>query len=117
MKFGVAQINTIVGDIDGNEKKIAEAYRKGVERGVDLVVTPELALTGYPPRDLLLKKSLVHKNIEALQRLAEQTGECGLVVGYVGNNEHLPGRETTNALALLHRGKIIAVRTKTLLPT
>src|SRR5215471_19003060 len=117
MKVLMAQINTTVGDVDGNEERIHRAYLRGVEAGVDLVMVPELAITGYPPRDLLLKKGFVNQNLESLDRLARGTKATGLLVGYVGRNEKPPGREVTNSAALLANGKIAATRTKTLLPT
>jgi len=117
MKIALAQLNTTVGDLPGNEEKILAAYRRGLDSGADLVVCPELSVTGYPPRDLLLKKSFVAQNLETLNRLAAATGKTGLIAGYVGKNEKLPGREVTNSLALLQRGKIVTTRTKTLLPT
>ena len=59
MKIALAQFNTTVGDLAGNEAKILAAYKRGCEAGVELVVFPELTTTGYPPRDLLLKKDFV----------------------------------------------------------
>jgi NAD+ synthetase len=117
MKVALAQINPTVGDFAGNEAKILTAYRRGVEAGAFIVLCPELSITGYPPRDLLLKKSFLARNLDVLNRLAGATGKTGLLVGYVGKNEVQPGRETTNSVALLQNGKIIATRTKTLLPT
>ncbi len=117
MKVALAQINTTVGDIHGNEAKILEAYARSVAAGVDIVVVPELALTGYPPRDLALSDGFVSKNLEALERLARQTGKTALVTGFIGRLEVQPGRKVTNAIALLQNGKVLATRTKTLLPT
>jgi NAD+ synthase (glutamine-hydrolysing) len=117
MKIALAQINTTVGDLTGNEAKILAAYQRGVELGVELVVFPELAITGYPPRDLLLKRHFVQQNLEVLNRLAAATGKTGMLVGFVGRNEAGVGREATNSTALLQHGKIIATRSKTLLPT
>jgi NAD+ synthetase len=117
MKLALAQINTTVGDIPGNEAKILAAYNRAAGAGADLVTVPELAIAGYPPRDLLLKSGFVARNLEALQRIADATGRTALVVGYVGRNDVRPGRETTNSVALLQHGKIVATRTKTLLPT
>src|SRR5581483_834477 len=70
MKVALAQINTTIGDLRGNEGKIMAAYRRGVEAGVELVMVPELTITGYPPRDLLLKKSFIAENLAVLDRLA-----------------------------------------------
>ena len=117
MKVALAQINPTVGDLAGNTAKILAAYARGVAAGVDLVLLPELALTGYPPRDLVLNEAFVARNLAALEQLAQQTGRPALVTGFVGRNDRRPGRPATNAMALLQNGKIIATRTKTLLPT
>ncbi len=117
MKVALAQINTTVGDLAGNEARIVAAYRRGVAEGVDVVVLPELAVTGYPPRDLLLRSEFIPRNLECLERLAAATGSTALLVGFVGRNPRRPGRDATNAVALLHQGRIAATRTKTLLPT
>jgi NAD+ synthase (glutamine-hydrolysing) len=117
MKIAMAQINTTVGDLEGNEARILAAYSRAISEGIDLVIFPELTIVGYPPRDLLLKKSFVSKNLEVLDRLARATKKTGMLVGYVGRNETLPGREVTNSAALLQEGKIAATRIKTLLPT
>ena len=117
MKIALAQINPTVGDLTGNEARLLAAYRRGVEAGVEIVVFPELAITGYPPRDLLHKSRFIPDNLAVLERLAAATGETGLLVGYVGRNERQPGREATNSVALLQHGKILATRAKMLLPT
>ncbi|PYJ59358.1 MAG: NAD+ synthase [Verrucomicrobia bacterium] len=117
MKIALAQINTTVGDFAGNEAKILAAYRRGAGAGVELVVFPELATTGYPPRDLLLKGGFIKNNLALLDRLAAATGRTGLLVGYVGENTKRPGREATNSVGLLQNGRIVATRVKMLLPT
>jgi NAD+ synthase (glutamine-hydrolysing) len=117
VKIALAQINTTVGDFAGNEDKIRSAYARGVAAGAELVVLPELAVAGYPPRDLLLKSGFIDRNLAVLERLAAATGPVGLLVGYVGHNPNRPGREATNAAALLQQGTILATRAKTLLPT
>jgi NAD+ synthase/NAD+ synthase (glutamine-hydrolysing) len=117
MRIQLAQINTTVGDLDGNEAKILAAYRRGASAGVDLVVTPELATTGYPPRDLLVRPAFIRRNLEVVGRLAAATGRTGLLLGHVGENSVRPGREATNAVSLLQHGRVIATRLKTLLPT
>ncbi len=117
MKIALAQLNLTVGDLAGNADKILAAYRQGADAGVEIVVCPELAVTGYPPRDLLLRKNFIAQNLESLNRLAAATGKVGLLVGYVGENAKRPGREVTNSIALLQDGKILTTRSKTLLPT
>ncbi len=117
MKVALAQLNLTVGDIAGNEAKILSAYRRGVDAGAEIVVCPELSLAGYPPRDLLLRKRFVAQNLQALERLATAAGKTALLIGYVGENNLRPGRPVTNAAALLQNGKVIATRSKTLLPT
>jgi NAD+ synthetase len=117
MKVALAQINTTVGDLVGNEARILAAYERGVAAGADLVVCPELAITGYPPRDLLLKAHFVTQNLAVLERLTAATGRVGLLVGFVGRTAGRPGRGLTNSVGLLQHGKIVEVRTKMLLPT
>jgi len=117
MKVALAQLNTTVGDLAGNEAKILAAYQRGIEARVDIVVCPELSVCGYPPRDLLYKRGFLPANWAALQRLAKATGKTGLLVGYAGSNDKQPGREATNSAALLQHGGIVAIRHKTLLPT
>ena len=117
MKIALAQINTTVGDLGGNEAKILAAYQRAAAAGVEMVLFPELSTTGYPPRDLLLKKDFVTKNLAVLNRLAAASGHTAMLVGYVGENPTRPGREVTNNVALLQHGKVLATRAKTLLPT
>src|SRR4051794_6274862 len=104
MKVALAQINTTVGDLAGNEAKILASYRRGVEAGVNLVMFPELTITGYPPRDLLLKRSFVAQNLAVLERLAAASGQVAMLVGYVGDNKNRLGREVMNCVALLQSG-------------
>ena len=117
MKIALAQINTTVGDLAGNEARIQAASVVGTQAGADMVVFPELATTGYPPRDLLLRPRFVEENLAAIQRLAKASGPVGLLVGFVGRNDQAPGRHLTNSVALLHEGRVAAIRHKTLLPT
>jgi NAD+ synthetase len=117
MKLALAQINTTVGDLAGNGAKVLAAYSRASAAGADLVLAPELAITGYPPRDLLLKPAFVEANLQVLQRLAGATQKTALALGYVGKNDARPGREVTNSVALLQNGKVAATRTKMLLPT
>jgi NAD+ synthase (glutamine-hydrolysing) len=117
VKIALAQINTTVGDLAGNEAKILAGAARARAEGVDLALFPELSITGYPPRDLLLKKDFIAGNLAVLQRLAAASGPTALLVGYVGENKNSPGRDVTNEAALLQNGKILATRVKSLLPT
>ena len=117
MKIAIAQINTTIGDFEGNADKITEAWRQADEAGAALVVLPELALCGYPPRDLLNKPAFLRKNQETLDRLAKRGGKAAAVVGYADFNETDSGRPSRNAAAVLHDGQVTAIRYKTLLPT
>ncbi len=116
MKVGLAQINTTVGDLAGNRRKIAAAYHSLVERGAELVLTPELALCGYPPQDLLFKSRFVPQNLVELEALHAEVGEVPLIAGYV--DHHLGhGQPFHNAATLLRRGQPARHFFKSLLPT
>jgi NAD+ synthase (glutamine-hydrolysing) len=116
MKIGLAQINTTVGDIAGNQERIFAAYRHLVEQGAELVVTPELALTGYPPQDLVFKSRFVPLNLVALEDLSRAVGDVPLLVGFVDVNAGV-GRPFFNAAALLQRGRPAIRFHKSRLPT
>lgn len=117
MKIALAQINTIVGDIGRNRDRILHTIEKTRESGADLVIFPELALTGYPPRDLLGLHGFVESNLRALDEIAARTDRMGAIVGFVDRNTSNTGRDFYNAAALLSQGKIQAVIHKSLLPT
>jgi NAD+ synthetase len=117
MKVGLGQINTTVGDLHGNFSKILAAYREAVAAGADVVLTPELAVTGYPPQDLLFKSRFVPLNLDFLDRLhAEVAGPVPLVTGFVDRNDG-PGAPFRNAAAVLQQGQPIRKVYKSLLPT
>jgi len=116
MKVGFAQINSTVGDLRGNFEKIARAYQNLSAAGADLVLTPELAITGYPPQDLVFKSQFVPQNFEALQHLHARIGDAALLVGFVDRNEGR-GKPFHNAAAFLERGQPIRKTHKSLLPT
>ncbi|MBL9214540.1 MAG: NAD+ synthase [Opitutaceae bacterium] len=117
MRIGLAQINTLVGDLPGNSRIILDAYRTLVARGAELVVFPELAVCGYPPRDLLFRKRFVSDVIQATTAIAAEIGAVPAVIGYIEANPTGKGRAAFNAAAFCHRGKIIASARKCLLPT
>jgi NAD+ synthase (glutamine-hydrolysing) len=87
MRIGFAQINPTVGDLRGNCELIAGAYERLVAAGAELVLTPELAMTGYPPQDLVLKSRFVPENLELLAKLHARVGDAALLVGFVDRNE------------------------------
>ncbi|MGI9089300.1 MAG: NAD+ synthase [Chthoniobacterales bacterium] len=116
MKIGFAQINPTVGDLHGNFEKIAAAYRKLADAGAELVITPELAIAGYPPQDLVFKSQFVPQNLEVVERLHAIVGETALLVGFVAPNEGR-GKPFHNSAALLESGQPIRLTHKSLLPT
>jgi NAD+ synthase (glutamine-hydrolysing) len=116
MRIGFAQINPTVGDLRGNFEKILAAYERLAAAGAELILTPELAITGYPPQDLVFKSRFVPQNIEAVDRLHARIGRVPLLVGYVDRNEGR-GKPFFNAAALLEPGQPIRKTFKTLLPT
>jgi NAD+ synthase (glutamine-hydrolysing) len=118
MKIGIAQINPVVGDFPGNAKRILAAYRECLDAGAEIVITPELSLVGYPPRDLVFKSQFVPKCLQALDYLAGETKTAPLLVGYVDHHHPVkPGKPFRNAAAWLERGEIRHRVWKTLLPT
>jgi NAD+ synthase (glutamine-hydrolysing) len=116
MKIGFAQINPTVGDLRGNCELIIGAYQRLAAAGAELVLTPELSLTGYPPQDLVFKSRFVPENLALLEKLHAQVGESALLVGFVDRNGGR-GKPFHNAAALLERGKPIRKMYKSLLPT
>ncbi len=116
MKIGFAQINPTVGDIAGNRDKLLAAYRTLVAEGAELVLSPELALTGYPPLDLLFESDFVPRNLTALEELAAATGTVPFVVGYVDTHTG-HGKPFHNAAAVLESGRVVTRVFKSLLPT
>jgi NAD+ synthase (glutamine-hydrolysing) len=116
MKIGFAQINPTVGDLRGNCELIIGAYERLAAAGAELVLTPELAITGYPPQDLLFKSRFVPENLAILEQLHARVGNAALLVGFVDRNEGR-GKPFHNAAALLEAGKPIRKAHKSLLPS
>jgi NAD+ synthase (glutamine-hydrolysing) len=117
MRLGLAQINTTVGDLAGNRRKILAAYVALAAQGAELVVFPELAVCGYPPRDLLFKRRFVPDTESSLAEIAAAVGDVPMLVGFVETNPGGQGRPFYNAAAFCHHGEIILVARKCLLPT
>jgi NAD+ synthase (glutamine-hydrolysing) len=116
MKIALAQINPTVGDIEGNLTKIVSFAEQAILEQAGLVIFPELAITGYPPMDMLLKDNFVQANLEALDRLRASKLDIGIIAGFVDSNP-APGRPFFNACAYIKDGQILAKQYKTLLPT
>ena len=112
LRVGCAQINAVVGDLDGNAERVIAAYDAAVAEGCDLVVFPELVVTGYPPEDLLLKPAFVAAAGETVAKLAERTGECVAVIGY----PERAGEHLYNSAAVCAGGQILGTYRKQLLP-
>ncbi len=107
----MAQINPTVGDLGGNREKAIDFIRRARKLGTDVVVFTELALTGYPPEDLLLKPQFVKDNLRTLGEIVKETRGITAIVGFVDSNEHL-----YDAAAVMHNGKLVHVYRKMLLP-
>lgn len=111
LRIGLCQINTTVGDIGGNTKKILAYIAKGKKMGADLLVFPEMAVTGYPPEDLLLMPKFIDANLNAIQTIAKATSSITALVGFVSKNGDI-----FNSAALLHNGKLLDAYSKIYLP-
>jgi NAD+ synthase (glutamine-hydrolysing) len=118
-----AQINLTVGDLDGNERRIAEAMDRASREGADVLVLPELAVSGYPPEDLVLRRDFVEANIAVLRRLARRSDRLVTVVGFVdfasgagSRSADAEPRGVANAAAVLTRGRIEGIYHKVHLP-
>lgn len=132
MKIALAQINTTVGDLDGNTEKIINQIENAKRRKVDLVVFPELAITGYPPKDLLFKKEFVSETEKRLIKIQKASSGIGVVIGLVTQRTdsramvdnydisipaHFSGITLSNTAYLINNQKIIGVHEKIWLPT
>lgn len=116
MKIFIAQINTTIGDFDRNSDKMVEALHEAEHKGADICVFPEMAVCGYPPRDLLEKPSFIEGAMRALDLVAVETKGCAAVVGSIAQNENEMGRPLCNSAYILHNGEVAFVQHKTLLP-
>ena len=117
MKAGIAQINTTVGDFAGNADKILSTYRELVAAGAEFVVTPEMAVCGYPPMDLVFRSGFVETAVRYVAALAAETGPVPLIVGTVEPRATRHGRPCHNSAVVLQSGKRLATAHKSLLPT
>ncbi|HET6248459.1 MAG TPA: NAD+ synthase [Tepidisphaeraceae bacterium] len=117
MRIALAQINSTVGDLAGNVRRIVDFIARAKAAGAQLVVFPELAILGYPPKDLLLKPQFIDDNLRALKAVTARVSGIDAMVGYAEKNEEPVGRPLRNAVALLREGKVVSRHFKTLLPT
>jgi NAD+ synthase (glutamine-hydrolysing) len=111
LRVALAQMNPVVGDLEGNSAHIIDSIERANDAGADVVVLPELAVTGYPPEDLLLKPGFIADNLAAIGKVAAATERCAAVVGFVDERMDL-----YNAAAVCAHGEIRGVYHKQLLP-
>ena len=113
IRIGLAQINASVGDLDGNTKKILRFVQDADKLGVDIIAFPELAITGYPPEDLLLKPGFVDDNLESLRLIAKKTSslDIAIITGFIDRSDDI-----YNSAALISKGKIAGIYHKNYLP-
>ena len=119
MRIALGQINTTVGDLEGNAGLILAMAQRAAAGGAEIVVFPELSLTGYPPRDLVEKPSFLDRTQQHLERLAAATAglDLTLICGYVGRANGSTGKRATNSAAAIRKGQVLFRQNKMLLPT
>ncbi len=112
IKCFLAQLNTTVGDIENNTKRIIDLIEEARTKNCDLIIFPELTITGYPPEDLLLKDNFIKNNMKALKKIVKKTTGITAVVGFVFKK----GNRRFNSAALLQNCKILNIYNKIYLP-
>ncbi|MEX2216868.1 MAG: NAD+ synthase [Phycisphaeraceae bacterium] len=117
MRIALAQTNPTIGDIRGNTEMLRRSIREAGERDADLVVFPEMAILGYPPKDLLLKPAVIEQSEEAVRELAAECVKIAAIIGFPMPCEKSPGRSLYNAAAFCQGGLIAHRHLKSLLPT
>ncbi|HEY7302533.1 MAG TPA: NAD+ synthase [Bryobacteraceae bacterium] len=119
MRIALAQINNTVGDLGTNATKILDFSRRAERAGAEMVAFPELALTGYPPRDLVEKRSFLDRTAEALDTIAHESAalDIALIVGYAARAPEGLAIRAQNAAAVIEKGNIVFRQRKMLLPT
>ncbi|HEX4604483.1 MAG TPA: NAD+ synthase [Candidatus Angelobacter sp.] len=117
MKIALGQINPTIGDFTGNSKKIIESSRQALAQGAEMVLFPELAVCGYPPRDLLEKPAFVERSQQVVQEIARAVPGITVVCGFVSPAKVETGKSVMNSAAVLREGAVQFVQSKMLLPT
>jgi len=117
MKIALAQINVIIGDFEYNTRKMLDFIAQAKQQKVDIIVFPELATTGYPPRDFLEFSDFIEKAENSINRLKEASKGIAVVVGTPTVNPVVEGKDLYNSVVFLHNGKEVYRQHKTLLPT
>lgn len=117
MKIALGQINPTIGDFSGNSRKIIDYAQTAQAAGAQMVLFPEMAVCGYPPRDLLEKPAFVTRSQEAVQEIARAVPGINIVCGYVTPAKVETGKSVMNSAAVLHDGEIKFIQSKSLLPT
>jgi len=116
MKIALAQLNYHIGNFDSNTEKIISSIEKAKQENVDLVVFSELAICGYPPKDLLERKDFIERTQDALQKVAEACTDIAAVVGGPSINPNTKGKNLYNSAFFISNGKVESIHNKTLLP-
>jgi NAD+ synthase/NAD+ synthase (glutamine-hydrolysing) len=117
VKIALGQINPTVGDFSGNSQKIIECTRQAHARGANLALFPELAVCGYPPRDLVERPAFVARSQQAVEEIARAVPQITVVCGFVSPAKKETGKSVMNSAAVLHGGEVQFVQSKMLLPT
>ena len=117
MKIRLEQLNPIIGDIDGNSRKISEALKKAEASGIDLLILQEMVLTGYPLQDLIEKDHFRKYCYRENEKIIESTDKTALLFGTVTPNNEQKGRKMYNSALLARGGELLGITHKTLLPT
>lgn len=123
LRVAGAQVNLTVGDIAGNARLIGDAIERAEDAAADVLLLPELAVSGYPPEDLVLRRDFVDENRKAIDMIARHTNDTTVIVGFVDSASGRPrgaidavSRDTANAAAVLRNGGVVGVYHKVMLP-
>src|SRR5580658_6691562 len=116
MRIALGQINPTVGDLSGNLSLMVGFAKDAAARNADLIVFPELSITGYPPRDLVEKPDFIERSEACVEQLAAETEDLPLsiVAGYVGRSHKSTGKQATNSAAVIRGGDVVLRQTKIL---